>query len=178
MNNGEKIELNIQAFDLEYFSDYQSDGSLFCGYDYVEVIDIDGNYNEKFCGNNTIPDSITSTGTSMIVNMRTDYSVTRHGFAATWTAVSAFRDGPVVPRTTEEVDRVIGVYEASAWNYLQLSIEICYLGKVLEIIVIIEQNYNGFLLVFCSYFHCGYQNLSLMFNDFKIEFLKLFPSDI
>ena len=139
MNNGEKIELNFQAFDLEYCSEVLSDGTCFCGYDYVEVIDIDGNYNEKFCGNNTIPDSITSTGTSMIVNMRTDYSVTRHGFAATWAAVSTFRDGPSIPRTTEEVDRVIGVYEASAWNYLQLAIEICYLGKVFKIMVIIEQ---------------------------------------
>ena len=133
MNNGEKIELNFQAFDLEYFSDYQSDGSLFCGYDYVEVIDIDGNYNEKFCGNNTIPDSITSTGTSMIVNMRTDYSVTRHGFAATWAAVSAFRDGSTLLRQTQaQVQRVVEVYEASSWNYLQLAIEICYLGKVLK----------------------------------------------
>ena len=146
MNNGEKIELNFQAFDLEYFSDYQSDGSLFCGYDYVEVIDIDGSYNEKFCGGSNIPDSIKSTGSSMIVTMKTDYSVTYTGFAATWTAVSAFRDGPSVPRTTD-IDRVIGVYEASAWNYLQLSIEICYLGKVLEIIVIIEQNYDGFLWI-------------------------------
>ena len=75
----------------------------------------------------------------MIVTMKTDFSVTRTGFAATWTAVSAFRDGPAVPRTTDEVDRVIGVYEASSWNYLQLAIEICYLGKVLKIIVIIEQ---------------------------------------
>ena len=74
----------------------------------------------------------------MIVTMKTDYSVVYTGFAATWTAVSAFRDGPAVPRTTE-VDRVIGVYEASSWNYLQLAIEICYLGKVLNVIVIIEQ---------------------------------------
>ena len=123
---------------MESFSDYQSDGSLFCGYDYVEVIDIDGSYNEKFCGGSNIPDSITSTGSSMIVTMKTDYSVVYTGFAATWTAVSAFRDGPAVPRTTE-VDRVIGVYEASSWNYLQLAIEICYLGKVLEIIIIIRQ---------------------------------------
>ena len=75
----------------------------------------------------------------MIVTMKTDFSVTRTGFAATWNAVSTFRDGPDVPRTTQEVDRVIGVYEASSWNYLQLAIEICYLGKVLKIIVIIEQ---------------------------------------
>ena len=102
------------------------------------MIDIDGSYNEKFCGGSNIPDSITSTGSSMIVTMKTDYSVVYTGFAATWTAVSAFRDGPAVPRTTE-VDRVIGVYEASSWNYLQLAIEICYLGKVLEIIIIIKQ---------------------------------------
>ena len=135
MDNGKKIELTFQAFDLEDYSQFNSTTDPFCAYDYVEVVH--DSYNEKFCGSD-IPDSITSTGTSMTVTMKTDVSVNGTGFAATWAAVSSFRDGPAIPRTTE-VDRVIGVYEASAWNYLQLAIEICYLGKVLEIIVIIEQ---------------------------------------
>ena len=135
MDNGKKIELTFQEFDLEQCRISDDNSGCFCIFDYVEVVH--GSYNEQFCGSNK-PDSITSTGTSMTVTMKTDVSVNGTGFAATWAAVSAFRDGPAVPRTTE-VDRVIGVYEASAWNYLQLAIEICYLGKVFKIMVIIEQ---------------------------------------
>ena len=129
MNSNEKIQLDFNAFDLE--DCYASNVSCSCVYDYVEVKY--GDETTKFCGSSR-PDRITSTGSSMTVTMKTDYSVNGTGFTATWAAVSTFRDGSTLLRNTQaQVQRVVEVYEASSWNYLQLAIEICYLGKVLKL---------------------------------------------
>ena len=78
---GYVLQLSFSSFDVEYHSR--------CGYDWVEVSY--GSYSEKFCGRSN-PGPVTSTGPTMTVRMHTDYSVTRTGFRAEWTASKSIVD--------------------------------------------------------------------------------------
>ena len=71
----EKIELDFEAFDLEY--------SSMCQYDWVEIRD--GNKSSSsligntLCGN-SIPNSISSTSNALYIKFTSDGSVRRNGF--------------------------------------------------------------------------------------------------
>ena len=71
--NGGKIQLTFVSFDLEYHSS--------CNRDYVEVSY--GSYSERFCGD-TVPEVITSCGSSMVIKFHSDRYTTGAGFRAEW----------------------------------------------------------------------------------------------
>jgi len=73
---GSTIELTFVDFDIEIEN--------LCRYDAVEVRKDDINsVGEKFCGN-TLPAVQISSGNQMLVSFTSDYSVTGHGFRATY----------------------------------------------------------------------------------------------
>ena len=73
---GGKIRLIFTSFDVE--------AERNCGYDYVEVSF--GSFSRKYCGD-SLPEPITSTGSTMSVKFHSDQSVTKSGFRAVWTEV-------------------------------------------------------------------------------------------
>ena len=84
--NGGNIQLTFLSFDLEECSDYDDyyyeyTDECTCVYDYVEVSY--GSYSEKFCGD-TVPEVITSCGSSMVIKFHSDGATTGAGFRAEW----------------------------------------------------------------------------------------------
>merc|ERR1719318_2177626 len=83
---GSTIQLTFQDFAVE------ADPS--CQYDYVQVLDTDGSSKAKLCGE-SVPSPIRSSGNKMTVLFRSDQSVVKKGFKATWTARSGTPSGEV-----------------------------------------------------------------------------------
>ena len=101
--NGGNIQLTFLSFVLEE-CDYDIDYNTFeyedectCLYDYVEVSY--GSYSERFCGD-TVPEVITSCGSSVVIKFYSDRYITGAGFRAEWeelttsTPCSTNRDYP------------------------------------------------------------------------------------
>ncbi len=76
--SGKRINLNFIAFDLESHSS--------CAYDYVEITN--GSSSVKYCGN-TLPPSVTTKTNELTIKLKTDGSVVRTGFSATYTTVDS-----------------------------------------------------------------------------------------
>ena len=106
--NGGNILLTFVSFDIRYgyycFDGYDDD--CYCDSDYVEVSY--GSYSEKFCGD-TVPEIITSCGSSVVVKFHSDGWSTKAGFRAEWeelattTPCSTNRDYP----NSDNVDQVV-----------------------------------------------------------------------
>ena len=76
--NGGKIKLTFESFDVEPKSSWQTS----CGNDYVEVSY--DSFSQKFCGNK-IPGPFTSSGDTITVKFHSDNFDQRTGFSADWT---------------------------------------------------------------------------------------------
>ena len=83
--NGGNIQLTFVSFDLEYGED--------CGYDWVEVLY--GDYSEKFCGD-TVPEVITSCGSSVVIKFYSDRYITGAGFRAEWEELTTSTPCPTI----------------------------------------------------------------------------------
>ena len=57
-------------------------------------------YSEKFCGD-TVPEAITSSGSSMVVKFHSDGSRTGAGFRAVWEEITITTLPPCVPSTCD-----------------------------------------------------------------------------
>ena len=77
-SNGGDIRLTFQAFNLEYCAND-------CCYDYIEISY--ESFSQRYCGT-SVPGPFTSSST-ITVRFRTDGSVTKSGFSATWTELPA-----------------------------------------------------------------------------------------
>ncbi len=75
---GKRIHLNFTAFSLESHSS--------CSYDYVEITN--GSSSVKYCGN-TLPPSVTTKTNELTIKFKTDGSVVRTGFSATYTTIDS-----------------------------------------------------------------------------------------
>ena len=136
--NGGNILLTFVSFDLpecDYdFDDYtnQFEDKCTCD-DYVEVSY--GTYSERFCGD-TVPDYITSCGSSMVIKFHSDrystgYWNTGTGFRAEWeelttsTPCSTNRDYPngSTADNLDQVEASFTVYHAS--NYIIAGVDTC-----------------------------------------------------
>ena len=130
--NGGNIQLTFRSFDLEGCSYYYYDYSTYeyeyldectCIYDYVEVFY--GSYNEKFCGD-TVPEVITSCGSSITIKFHSDGYVTRTGFRAEWeelststpcSATTTTTPPPCVPPTCDAANCLMSHADHSCSNY-------------------------------------------------------------
>ncbi|KAK3783548.1 hypothetical protein RRG08_005004 [Elysia crispata] len=99
---GFQVHLNFSEFSLE-----EANG---CSFDYVFIRDGNNQSAEmltKKCGF-SIPCPITSTGNEMFIEFRSDGSVTKSGFQATWSAdnttISTNMPNPTVPSSTVPAD--------------------------------------------------------------------------
>lgn len=91
---GEKVVLTFESFSLEE--------STICKYDYVLIRDGGSSSSAevgKYCGNNK-PATITSSGSSLWVDFRSDSSTTKSGFQVHW-RTEGFRTSPTTLPTTK-----------------------------------------------------------------------------
>lgn len=83
-----QIRLKFLTFEVEEETD--------CGYDYVELYDVDASGKEsfrgRFCGDNKIPDEMVSRGSHILVRFKTDDTMNRKGFSVAFLlAVNEFQ---------------------------------------------------------------------------------------
>jgi len=86
VSENSKVELTFVDFEVENHDN--------CGYDSVEVLDSDGSQLMKICGD-SLPDQVISSGNRLKVIFKTDGSVTKKGFRATWTKISQSLGGNI-----------------------------------------------------------------------------------
>ena len=77
--NGGQIKLTFTHFQVESHSS--------CAYDYVEIA-YGPSFVQKYCGDSSIPGPFV-TSTTITVRFRTDGSVTKSGFRASWIEINA-----------------------------------------------------------------------------------------
>lgn len=140
------VELTFVDFDVEA----SRDGN--CRFDYVEVLDSDGSRLLKTCGDR-LPDQLISSGNSLKVIFKSDHSVTKKGFRATWKKISSTEGGSL------KSPNFPGLYPNGAYEVVDLQVSRGYK---------IQLTFEAFDIEYQS--SCGYDYVMVSFGSFSEKY--------